>query len=210
MTIYQLRSKIRSMAKTLNSRLTRLEKEGLPASTQYRIEQAKDMETGYITETGKISGAVSGMTEYELKTKMHWLAGMLESTETVTQARENVKKKMAEWKVDRETAIQRIKQGRVFYQVLQYGGASGVFDSERVHIAIEEFDRTPNYSELVDKVFMDFGYSMQHERAARKELLKWMRDKNVVPPGVAAEYNPETGQIDYYQFRGGTKYFLEE
>lgn len=194
MTDAQLRAKIVSATKTLNSRIRRLRKEDLPSSAEYRIREAAKMETGYTTKTGYVSASTAGMSTQELKQKLKWIEGVTQGTETVKQSRALVELKSREWGISTQEAKQRISQGRVFYQVLGYRG--GVFDSDRVHYAIVEFAKTPSYDTLVNRIFLDYGVEMQNEVQGRDELLKWMRKTGIIPPGVNA-VEDEHGNINY-------------
>lgn len=194
MTIEELRRKVISESKTLNSRLRRLEKEDLPSESFARIQQALNMGSELVTPTGRISAATANMTSKQLMSKLRFIRGVSEKTMTVATARQYVKDKAKEWGVSESEAKQRINQGRVFYQAVGYTG--GIFDSDRVHIAIEEFEKTPSYDDLVKQLFMDFGVELQHEINGRWELLKFMNDNDIIPPGVDA-HRKDNGQIVY-------------
>lgn len=197
MTINELKRKIISETKTLNSRLRRLEKEDLPSASFAKIQQAKEMESEYITKSGRISSATANMTEKQLKEKLKFIRGIKEQTQTVKEAKIYVEKKAKEWNVSTEVAKDRIRQGRVFYQAVGY--KSGIFDSDRVHISIEEFESTPSYDELIKQLFIDFGFELQDEINGRWELLKFMNDTGIIPPGVRAERKPD-GRIVYSNY----------
>ena len=192
--IKTLQRQLVSATKTLNSRIRRLRAEDLPSSTEYRIREAERMETGYITPTGYVSAATKGMTANEIKQKLKWVRGVTENTETVKQSRALVQLRMREWGTTKEETKERIRAGRVFYQVLGYRG--GVFDSDRVHYAIEEFAKTPSYDTLVNRIFQDYGVEMQNEVNGREELLRWMKKTGIIPAGVNAEED-KMGRISY-------------
>lgn len=192
--IKTLQRQLVSATKTLNSRIRRLRAEDLPSSTEYRIREAERMETGYITPSGYVSASTKGMTVNELKQKLKWVKGVTENTETVKQSRALVNLRMREWGTSKEETKERIRAGRVFYQVLGYRG--GVFDSDRVHYAIEEFAKTPSYDTLVNRIFQDYGVEMQNEVNGREELLRWMNKTGIIPAGVNAEED-KTGRISY-------------
>lgn len=192
--IKTLQRQLVSATKTLNSRIRRLRAEDLPSSTEYRIREAERMETGYITPSGYVSASTKGMTVNELKQKLKWVRGVTENTETVKQSRALVNLRMREWGTSKEETKERIRAGRVFYQVLGYRG--GVFDSDRVHYAIEEFAKTPSYDTLVNRIFQDYGVEMQNEVNGREELLRWMNKTGIIPAGVNAEED-KTGRIFY-------------
>lgn len=194
MTINELKRKIISETKTLNSRLKRLENENLPSASFAKIQQAKEMNNGYVTSLGRISAATANMTEKQLKDKLKWIRGIKEQTQTVKEAKIYVEKKAKEWNVSTDTAKERIRQGRVFNQALSY--RSGIFDSDRVHLSIEEFESTPSYDELIKQLFIDFGVELQDEISGRWELLKFMNDTGIIPPGVRAE-RKDDGRIVY-------------
>jgi len=192
--IKTLQRQLVSATKTLNSRIRRLRAEDLPSSTEYRIREAERMETGYITPSGYVSASTKGMTANEIKQKLKWVKGVTENTETVKQSRALVDLRMREWGTTKEETKDRIRAGRVFYQVLGYRG--GVFDSDRVHYAIEEFAKTPSYDTLVNRIFQDYGREMQNEVNGREELLRWMNKTGIIPAGVNAEED-KTGRISY-------------
>lgn len=150
---------------------------------------------GFVTPKGFVSSSVKGMTEQEMKEKLRMIRGLLQNTETVPQARENLEQKRRQWNVSKEEARERIRAGRVFYQVLGYRG--GIFDSDRVHIAIEEFEKTPTYDELIDKIYYDYGSELQNEVNGRENLLNWMNEKRIIPPYVEAVYDGATDRIVY-------------
>lgn len=192
--IKTLQRQLVSATKTLNSRIRRLRAENLPSSTEYRIREAERMETGYITPSGYVSASTKGMTANEIKQKLKWVRGVTENTETVKQSRALVNLRMREWGTTKEETKDRIRAGRVFYQVLGYRG--GVFDSDRVHYAIEEFAKTPSYDTLVNRIFQDYGREMQNEVNGREELLRWMNKTGIIPAGVNADED-STGRIFY-------------
>lgn len=194
MTIEELKQKVISETKNLNSRLRRLEKEGLPSAAFGKIQQAKSMGSELVTDSGMISERTADYTAKQLMSKLKWIRGIQEKTQTVTQTRQYVAEKQKEWGTSYEETIKRINQGRVFYQAVGFRG--GIFDSDRVHISIEEFESTPSYDELIKRLFMDFGVELQDEINGRWELLKFMNDTGIIPPGVNAE-KKENGQIVY-------------
>jgi hypothetical protein len=120
---------------------------------------------------------------------------LISTTETVKEAREYLDKKMKKWKMKKEEAKERIRRGRVFYRVLGY--QNGIFDSDQVHESIEEFDKTPDYPELIDRLMRDYGQELQNERNGREVLLEWMNEKQEIPLNVDAIKDPTTGQIVY-------------
>lgn len=190
-----LAQQILSATKTLNSRLRRLRAEDLPATSEQRLEEIKLHRPGFITPKGFVSSSVKGMTEKEMKEKLRMIKGLLQNTETVPEARKNLEQKRQQWNVSKEEARERIRAGRVFYQVLGYRG--GIFDSDRVHVAIEEFEKTPTYDELIDKIYYDYGSELQNEVNGRENLLNWMNEKRIIPPYVEAVYDGATGRIVY-------------
>lgn len=193
MTETELKSAIKSAAKTLNSRLRRLKNENLPSTADSMIANARAHKDPNVTASGYVSGSTSGMTMKQLNEKLKWIRGITSNTQTVTQARELVERKAREWGVKKEEAARRIRAGRVFYQVL---GAQGYkWDSSRIHEAIEEFDETPTYEQLENKLYEKFGQDMQDEEQGRQYLREWMNEHNDIPPGVYAhvETNPNTG-----------------
>lgn len=194
MTIEELKRKVINETKTLNSRLRRLEKEGLPSAAFAKIQQAKSMGSELVTDSGMISARTYGYTEKQLKSKLRWIRGVNEKTQSVTQARKYVAEKAKEWGTSYDETVKRINQGRVFYQAIGYRG--GIFDSDRVHLSIEEFEHTPSYNDLIKQLFMDFGVELQDEINGRWELLKFMNETGIIPPGVKAEEKPN-GQIVY-------------
>ena len=130
----------------------------------------------------------------QLHDRLKWIRGITENTETVTQARELVERKAKEWNVKKKEAARRIKAGRVFYQVL--GGEGYKWDSTQVHDAITEFDKTPSFDELENKLYEMFGEKLQGEEEGSENLREWMNENNEIPPGVMAhvETNPKTGR----------------
>lgn len=190
-----LAQQILSATKTLNSRLRRLRAEDLPATSEQRLREIQMHRPGFVTPKGFVSSSVKGMTEQEMKEKLRMIRGLLQNTETVPQARENLEQKRKQWNVSKEEARERIRAGRVFYQVLGYRG--GIFDSDRVHIAIEEFEKTPTYNELIDKIYYDYGSELQNEVNGRENLLNWMNEKRIIPPYVEAVYDGATDRIVY-------------
>lgn len=189
-----LQKQIKSTVKTLNSRLRRLRKEGLSPSTQRRIVDAQTMESPLVTPSGYISGAYAGMTARQLRAKLKWVRGMLENTETVVQARENVAKRAAEWRVTIEEAKERMRYGGVFGQVLNFN--RGVFDSDQVNKVISEFEETPDYDELLDKMYLEYGEAIQGFEPGRSDLKEWMNRKKLIPWGVYAHFT-QSGEIIY-------------
>lgn len=194
MTENELKKAIKSAAKTLNSRIRRLKNENLPSSTNQRIQDAQKHNSPLVTSSGYVSGSTAGLTLKQLESKLKWIRGVTENTETVAQSRELVEKKSAEWGVKKEEAARRIQAGRVFYQVL--GSQAYKWDSNDVHDAIEEFYSTPSYDELENKLFEKFGKDMQGSDDGGESLREWMNENDEIPPGVYAhhETNPRTGQ----------------
>lgn len=192
--IKKLQQQIKSSAKTLNSRLRRLRAEGLSPSTQRRITDAKTMESPLVTESGYISGSYAGLTARQLRAKLKWIKGMLDNTETVKQAQENVAIRAREWHVTVEEAKERMKYGGVFGQVLNFN--RGIFDSTQVNKAISEFEETPSYNELLDKMFVEYGESIQGFDPGRTELKEWMNKNKIIPWGVYAHFT-KNGDIIY-------------
>lgn len=194
MTIEELKRKVISETKTLNSRLRRLEKEGLPSTAFAKIQQAKAMGSELVTDSGMISARTAGYTQKQLMSKLKWIRGISANTQSPTETKKYVAEKQKEWGTSYDETVKRINQGRVFYQAVGYRG--GIFDSDRVHLSIEEFESTPSYDELITKLFMDFGVELQDEINGRWELLKFMNDTGIIPPGVNAE-KKDNGQIVY-------------
>lgn len=194
MTENELKKAIKSAAKTLNSRIRRLKTENLPSSTNQRIQDAQKRNSPLVTASGYVSGSTAGLTLKQLESKLKWIRGITENTETVAQSRELVEKKAAEWGVKKEEAARRIQAGRVFYQVL--GSQAYKWDSNDVHDAIEEFSGTPSYDELENKLFEKFGKDMQGTDDGGQALREWMNENNKIPRGVYAhhETNPRTGR----------------
>lgn len=194
MTENELKKAIKTAAKTLNSRIRRLKNENLPSSTNHRIQDAQKHNSPLVTSSGYVSGSTAGLTLKQLESKLQWIRGVTENTETVAQSRELVEKKAAEWGVKKEEAARRIQAGRVFYQVL--GSQAYKWDSNDVHDAIEEFSSTPSYDELENKLFEKFGRDMQGSDDGGEALREWMNENDKIPPGVYAhhETNPRTGQ----------------
>lgn len=194
MTENELKRAIRSAAKTLNSRIRRLRNEGLPSSTEQRLEDARKYNSPLVTSSGFVSGSTKGLTQNQLEQKLKWIRGVTENTETVSQSRELVERKAKEWGVKKEEAARRIKAGRVFYQVL--GGQGYKWDSTQVHDAITEFESTPTFDELQDKLYEKFGRDIQDTADGMEQLRQWMNEKDTIPNGVFAhhETNPRTGQ----------------
>lgn len=193
MTESELKQAIKKTAKTLNSRLRRLKNENLPSTADEMIDRAMKHNDPNITPSGYISGGTANMTLEQLKSKYKFIAGIMRNTQTVKQAREMVSRKAAEWNVNKEEAARRIRAGRVFYQVL---GAQGYkWDSDQIHQAIQEFDETPTFEELENKLYEKFGADMQDTDDGREYLREWMNENNSIPPGVYAheELNPITG-----------------
>lgn len=199
MTVNELKSAIKSAAKTLNSRIRRLQKEGLPSTSEQRLADAKKFGSPLVTASGFVSGSTKNLTEKQLREKLKWIRGVTENTETVTQARELVEKRAQEWGVKKEEAARRIRAGRVFYQVL---GAQGYkWDSTEIHEAIEEFDSTPTYDELQDKLMRKFGEKMQDTEEGRELLREWIESHNEIPWGVYGEFRePPTGGADRFLY----------
>lgn len=194
MTENELKRAIRTAAKSLNSRIRRLKNENLPSSTHQRIQDAVSHNHPFVTGSGYVSGSVSGLTVKQLESKLKWIRGVAENTETVTQARALVEQKAREWGVKKEEAARRIKAGRVFYQVL--GGQGYKWDSTQVHDAITSFEKTPTFDELENKLYEMYGEQMQGEEEGTELLREWMNENNTIPNGVYAhhETNPRTGQ----------------
>lgn len=199
MTVDELKSAIKSAAKTLNSRIRRLQKEGLPSSADQRLADAKKFGSPLVTASGFVSGSTKNLTKKQLEEKLKWIRGVTENTETVTQARELVERKAKEWGVMKEEAARRIRAGRVFFQVL---GAQGYkWDSTEVHEAIEEFDSTPTFDELQDKLIEKFGEKMQDTDEGREILRKWIEKHNIIPPGVYGEFKePPNGGAERFVY----------
>lgn len=197
MTENELKQKIKSATKTINSRLRRLRKEGLPSSVDQRISDALKFNSPLVTKSGFVSASTSGLTIKQMQEKLKWIRGITSNTETVTQARENVEKKAREWNVKKEEAARRIKAGRVFYQVL---GAQGYkWDSTQVHEAIEEFDETPSYDDLMDKLMEKYGADLQDTDEGREMLRDWIEENNLIPPNVYGDFriDPDTGSYRF-------------
>ena len=176
MTENELKRAIKSAAKTLNSRIRRLKNENLPSSTNQRLQDAQKHNSPLVTSSGYVSGSTTGLTLNQLESKLKWIRGVTENTETVAQSRELVEKKAAEWGVKKEEASRRIQAGRVFYQVL--GGQGYKWDSTQVHDAITEFDSTPSYDELENKLYEKFGADMQGTDDGGESLRDWMNKNN--------------------------------
>ena len=194
MDIEQLKRAIVSETKTLNSRIRRLQKEHLPSSIDAKITELKKFKHPFVTEKGFISASTKGYTEKQLKEKLKWIRGVKENTETVKEAREMLERRAKEWNVKKEEAARRIRSGRVFYQVLGEQGYK--WDSDQVKSAIEEFEETPTYEELHDKLIEKFWYTLVDTEEGREMFRDWMTDKNFIPGDVPArkEINPKTGE----------------
>lgn len=190
-----LAAQILSATKTLNSRLRRLRAEDLPTAAESRMKDIETHRPGFITPAGFVSSSTRGMDEKTMREKLRMIKGLLSETETVKEARANLEQKMKQWNVSKEEANRRIRAGRVFYQVLGYRG--GVFDSDKVHVTIEEFEHTPNYPDLINKLMRDYGFELQNERNGAIVLLEWMNENNEIPPNVEAVKDPRTGAIVY-------------
>ena len=190
-----LKSQIISATKTLNSRLRRLRAEDLPTATDQKLQDIDLFRPGFVTSKGYVSAATAGMSDAQLKEKLDMIKDLISTTETVKEAREYLEKKMKKWKMKKEEAKERIRRGRVFYRVLGY--QNGIFDSDQVHESIEEFDKTPDYPELIDKLMRDYGQELQNERNGRGVLLEWMNETQEIPLNVDAIKDPTTGQIVY-------------
>lgn len=199
MTDKELKQAIKSATKTLNSRLRRLKNENLPSSADQRIADAQKFNSPLVTSSGYVSGSTKGMTMKQLNEKLKWIRGVMENTETVTQARELVERKAKEWNVKKDEAARRIKAGRLFYQVL---GAQGYkWDSTQVHDAITEFDKTPSYDELQDKLMEKFGADLQDTEEGRETLRDWIEENDYVPTGVDGSWQtPPNGGDDKFLF----------
>lgn len=194
MTEQELKRAIVSATKTLNSRIRRLKNENLPSSVDARISDLKKFNHPFVTAAGYISGSTKGATLKQLNEKLKWIRGVLENTETVAEARELVERKSREWNVKKSEAARRIRAGRLFYQVL--GGRGFKWDSEQVRQAMQEFEHTPSYDELENKLYEMFGADMQDTDDGAEPLREWMNEHDTIPPGVDAhvETNPATGQ----------------
>lgn len=199
MTEKELKQAIKSATKTLNSRLRRLKNENLPSSVDQRIADAKKFNSPLVTSSGYVSGSTKGLTMQQLNEKLKWIRGVTENTETVTQARELVERKAKEWNVKKDEAARRIKAGRLFYQVL---GAQGYkWDSAQVHDAIMEFDKTPSYDELLDKLMEKFGADLQDTEEGRETLRDWIEENDYVPPDVYGSWQtPPDGGDEQFLF----------
>jgi hypothetical protein len=198
MTEKELKQAIKSAPKTLNSRLRRLKNENLPSSADQRIADALKFNSPLVTPSGYVSGSTKGLTLKQLNEKLKWIRGVTENTETVTQSRELVARKAKEWNVKKEEAARRIKAGRLFYQVL---GAQGYkWDSTEVHDAITEFDKTPSYDELQNKLMEKFGANLQ-DTEGRETLRDWIEENDFVPPNVDGSWQtPPNGGDDRFLF----------
>lgn len=190
-----LKAQIISATKTLNSRLRRLRAEDLPTATDQKLQDIELFRPGFVTGKRYVSSATAGMSDAQLKEKLDIIKDLISTTETVKEAREYLEKKMKKWKMKKEEAKERIRRGRVFYRVLGY--QNGIFDSDQVHESIEEFDKTPDYPELIDRLMRDYGQELQNERNGREVLLEWMNEKQEIPLNVDAIKDPTTGQIVY-------------
>lgn len=199
MTEKELKQAIKSATKTLNSRLRRLKNENLPSSADQRIADAQKFNSPLVTSSGYVSGSTKGLTMQQLNEKLKWIRGVTENTETVTQARELVERKAKEWNVKKDEAARRIKAGRLFYQVL---GAQGYkWDSTQVHDAITEFDKTPSYDELQDKLMEKFGADLQDTEEGRETLRDWIEENDYVPPDVYGSWQtPPDGGDEQFLF----------
>lgn len=199
MTENELKQAIKSATKTLNSRLRRLKNENLPSSADQRIADALKFNSPLVTGSGYVSGSTKGLTVKQLKEKLKWIRGVTENTETVTQARALVERKAKEWNVKKDEAARRIKAGRLFYQVL---GAQGYkWDSTEVHDAITEFDKTPSYDELQDKLMEKFGANLQDTEEGRETLRDWIEANDYVPPDVFGSWQtPPNGEKERFLF----------
>lgn len=199
MTEKELKQAIKSATKTLNSRLRRLKNENLPSSVDQRIADAKKFNSPLVTSSGYVSGSTKGLTMRQLSEKLKWIRGVTENTETVTQARELVERKAKEWNVKKDEAARRIKAGRLFYQVL---GAQGYkWDSTQVHDAITEFDKTPSYDELQNKLMEKFGADLQDTEEGRETLRDWIEENDYVPPDVYGSWQtPPDGGDERFLF----------
>lgn len=199
MTEKELKQAIKSATKTLNSRLRRLKNENLPSSADQRIADAQKFKSPLVTSSGYVSGSTKGLTMQQLNEKLKWIRGVTENTETVTQARELVERKAKEWNVKKDEAARRIKAGRLFYQVL---GAQGYkWDSTQVHDAITEFDKTPSYDELQDKLMEKFGADLQDTEEGRETLRDWIEENDYVPADVYGSWQtPPDGGDEQFLF----------
>lgn len=193
MTENELKSAIKSAAKTLNSRIRRLKNEDLPSNVDQRLKDQIKYKTGLVTPSGYVSGSTAGLTLKQLQSKLKWIKRVTSNTETVKQARENVERKAREWNVKKEEAARRIRAGRMFFQVL--GSTRYKWDSTEVQEAIQEFDHTPTYDDLENKLFEKFGQDIQDTEEGADALLDWMNEHDIIPPGVNA--HRENGKIVY-------------
>lgn len=207
MTVEQLAAAIKAEGKKLNNRLQRLAREGLPATSTAQIETARNTRRkNFVTDSGRVSLSVKGQTEKQLQEKLKFIRGILENTETVKQARENVETKMKQWGTTKQETIRRIKAGRVFNQVAEY---SQVFDSEQIRVAISTFAHTPTFDELENKLFDMYGKNMQDFAGERDALYEYMNKTGNIPPGVLAKKN-ERGEIQFYEIdRDGNEIFVD-
>lgn len=205
--IQALQKQIVSACKTLNSRLRRLKKAGLPASSMERIQTAKNMGSPLVTESGFISSSYKGMTQEQLKAKLKWIRGITEQTETVPQARELVKKRAEQWGVDEQTAADRIRSGRVFAQVLNANPM--IFESDDVNDTITEFSSTPTYDELENALYKKYGSQLADVQQSREYVRRWIERTRELPYGVQGKFD-RMGHFYFYDEYANEDNELEE
>lgn len=207
MTVEQLAAAVKAEGKKLNNRLQRLAREGLPATSTAQIETARNTRRkNFVTDSGRVSLSVKGQTEKQLQEKLKFIRGILENTETVKQARENVENKMKQWGTSKQETIRRIMAGRVFAQIQDY---STVFDSEQIRVAISTFSHTPTFDELEAKLYELYGKDMQDFAGERDALYEYMNRTGNIPPGVLAKKNGR-GEIQFYEIdQDGNEIFVD-
>lgn len=188
-----IEQEITSLSKTINSRLLRLQRAGLPHSAEYRLAELSRLNSKLVTAAGFVSTSTRGMTERQKTQKLKWMRDLLKNIETVPQAREQVRAKSIKWGISESAAAEYLRAGRVFTQVVGY--KNGLFDSEQVQKVIQEFEHAPDLPELIDRLYETYGRDIQDEISGRGLLLEWMCKNDTIPDGVRADY--DDGVIKY-------------
>lgn len=209
MTVAQLQKQIRLEADKINKRLASLEKIDFVPTSVKIVKPMINHGSGWVKKkndsfrvsaktTEVVSTKKGGRTtkpkrKKELEKQLKFLKNLAKETETKSQAVKKIKETAEKEKISYEEAQQLLKTGRVFDSVMN--NYSYMFDSKQIQSALESFDKTPSFSQLIDRCMEMFGREIQDDMYGADELLKWMNNKMIIPEGVQAHF--ENGSVVY-------------
>ena len=208
MTVAQLQRQIKLESDKINKRLASLEKIGYAPTSIKIVKPLISHGSGWVRKkndsfrvsaktTENVSTKKGKKTKVkrkkELEKQLKFLKNLAKETETKGQAIKKIKETAEKEKISYEEAQQLLKTGRVFDSVMN--NYSYMFDSKQIQSALESFEKTPSFSQLIDRCMEMFGREIQDDLYGSEELLKWMNNKMNIPEGVQAHF--ENGSVVY-------------